>query len=127
MKGHTYLSFRRGKGPRTRLPSNPTSDEFRDAYQAAMRGDKPAKPAGRAPAAPGTIEALVQSYLRSPEYVELRATTKQGYSSRIEAIRTKHGHRTIAGLNPVRIRTAFLEPLAGKPGARLALLKMLPS
>src|SRR5450631_4633168 len=27
VKGHTYLSFRRGKGPRVRLPKDPTSEE----------------------------------------------------------------------------------------------------
>ena len=74
---------------------------------------------------PGTIGALVVSYLRSPEYVELRDTTKKGYVSRIEAIRTKHGHRSVAGLTAERIKTAFLDPYAGKPGARLAILKML--
>ncbi|TXM72899.1 tyrosine-type recombinase/integrase [Methylobacterium sp. WL12] len=125
VKGNTYLSFRRGKGTRIRLPADPTSTEFQDAYRAALIGQTPAKTAGRTAAAPGTIEALVQSYLRSPEYVELRATTKQGYRSRIEMIRTKHGHRTIAGLTASRISAAFLEPLAGKPGARLSLLKML--
>jgi hypothetical protein len=28
VKGHTYLSFRLGKGPRIRLPDDPTSQEF---------------------------------------------------------------------------------------------------
>jgi hypothetical protein len=36
VKGHTYLSFRRGKGPRVRLPKDPTSEEFMAAYQAAL-------------------------------------------------------------------------------------------
>jgi integrase len=57
--------------------------------------------------------------------VELRASTKKGYYSRIETIRTKHGHRTVAGLTAERIKSAFLDPYAGKPGARLAMLKML--
>jgi hypothetical protein len=35
IKGHTYLSFRRGKGARIRLPNDPTSEEFMAAYQAA--------------------------------------------------------------------------------------------
>jgi enterobacteria phage integrase len=32
VKGHTYLSFRRGKGQRIRLPNDPTSPEFMTAY-----------------------------------------------------------------------------------------------
>jgi hypothetical protein len=55
----------------------------------------------------------------------LRTTTKKGYASRIETIRTKHGHRSVAGLTADRIKTAFLDPYAGRPGARLAMLKML--
>ena len=30
VKGHAYLSFRIGKGPRTRPPDDPTSQELRD-------------------------------------------------------------------------------------------------
>ncbi len=39
VKGHTYLSFRIGQGPRIRLPDNPKSPEFRQAYAAAMAGE----------------------------------------------------------------------------------------
>ena len=101
------------------------SDAFRDAYEAAKAGTVVPKRPKPTEAAPRSIEALVVSYLKSPEYRELRDTTKKGYRSRIEAIRTKHGHRPVAGLTPERIKVAFLDPLAGKPGARLSLLKML--
>ena len=57
--------------------------------------------------------------------MELRDTTKTGYRSRIEALRTGHGHRSVAGLTRERILTGILGPYAGKPGARLAILKML--
>ena len=96
------------------------------AYAAAYAGGpKPRKGADRVLPEAGTIGALVVSYLRSPEFVELRDTTKKGYVSRIEAIRTKHGHRSVAGLSAERIKTAFLDPYVGKPGARLAILKMM--
>jgi enterobacteria phage integrase len=36
VKGHTYLSYRRGKGPRIRLPNDPTTSAFMEAYQAAL-------------------------------------------------------------------------------------------
>jgi len=39
-----YLSFRIGKGPRIRLPDDPSSQEFRDAYVAAMAGETTTKP-----------------------------------------------------------------------------------
>jgi hypothetical protein len=63
VKGHTYLSFRLGKGPRIRLPDDPTSQEFRDAYAAAMAGET-SKPTVKKDA-PGTIGALIASYKAS--------------------------------------------------------------
>jgi enterobacteria phage integrase len=123
--GEVRVYGRRGRGPRVPLPADITSDEFREAYAAFLAGDAASARPKRERAAPGTIAALIESYMRSSAYVELRATTKKGYASRIEALRTKHGHRTVAGLTPERINVAILEPYAGKPGARLSILKML--
>ena len=39
VKNKNYYSFRIGKGPRIRLPDDPTSEEFRTAYAAAMVGE----------------------------------------------------------------------------------------
>lgn len=123
--GRLRTYYRAGKGQRVALPNDPTSDAFHEAYQAACAGRAPAKRPGRQTPADGTIAALVVSYLKSPEYVELRATTKKSYATPIETIRTKHGHRTVAGLTADRIKTAFLDPYAGRPGARLHMLKTL--
>ena len=125
VKGHTYLSFRRGKGPRTRLPNDPTSDEFVAAYQAALLGQLAPIRDRFVPAAPGTIAALVASYLKSAAYVGLRETSKAGYISRLEMLRTEHGHRTVAGLTRERIITGILQPFADRPGAALDTLKKL--
>jgi integrase len=125
VKGHVYYSFRRGKGPRIRLPGVPGTDEFNEAYAACLAGEMSKPKARREAIKPGSIAALVASYLRSPEYADLRETTKVGYASRIEALRTKHGHRSVAGLNRARIITGILQPYADRPGARLAILKML--
>ncbi|NJL08786.1 MAG: tyrosine-type recombinase/integrase [Methylacidiphilales bacterium] len=125
VKGHTYLSFRRGKGPRIRLPGDPTSEEFRVAYQAALAGETEPKTAANTGIAPGTIAALIVSYMKSRAYTGLRPTTKAGYVSRIETLRTDHGHRTVAGLTQERINNGILGPYADRPGAALSLLKML--
>ena len=77
------------------------------------------------PPAPGTIAALIVSYMRSDAYRTLRATTKKGYSSRIEALRTNHGHRHVSGMTRERIEAGILSPYHGRPGAALSLLKML--
>jgi hypothetical protein len=38
VRGHTYLSFRRGKGSRIRLPNDSSSEDFMVAYRAALLG-----------------------------------------------------------------------------------------
>jgi enterobacteria phage integrase len=125
VKGHTYLSFRRGKGARIRLPGDPTSQDFIAAYEAALLGESGSGRIHFERAAPGSVAALIASYMKSPEYMRLRETTKVGYSTRLEILRTKHGHRTVAGLSRQRIVTGILQPYADKPGAALSILKML--
>lgn len=123
--GKVRVYFRRGKGARVALPSVIGSDEFEEAYAAALAGQVAAKRARREPDQPGTIGALISSYFRSASYVELRDTTKAGYRSRMEALRAAHGHRTVNGLNRERIVTRILQPYVGKPGAALDTLKKL--
>jgi integrase len=124
VKGHTYLSFRLGKGPRIRLPGDPTSQEFRDAYAAAMAGETAVKPSIKKDA-PGTIGALIASYKASGQFTGLGETSKTGYMSRLESIRVDHGHRAVAGLTKDRIQTFILDPFADRPGAALDTIKKL--
>jgi enterobacteria phage integrase len=124
VKGHTYLSFRIGKGPRTRLPSDPATQEFRNAYAAAMTGDVHKRPLVTADK-PRSIGALIESYMRSGLFVGLRGTSKTGYMSRLKTIREQHGHRAVAGLNRERINTIILQPYADRPAACLDTLKKL--
>jgi integrase len=124
VKGHTYLSFRIGKGPRIRLPDDPTSQEFRDAYAAAMAGETPTKPQIKVDP-PGSIGALIASYKASGAFKGPRDTSKVGYMSRLETIRVDHGHRSVAGLTKERIKTFILDPLVDRPGAALDTLKKL--
>src|ERR1700745_518318 len=87
VKGHTYLSFRIGKGPRIRLPGDPTSAEFREAYAAAMAGETSTVRGDPKTDAPGTIGALIASYMASVSFIGLRATSKKGYQTRLNQIR----------------------------------------
>lgn len=126
VKGHTYLSFRRGKGPRIRLPSDPTTAEFMNAYQAALTG-QPAPAARHAitRAAPGSVAALISSYKSSAEYIALRSTSKLQYDHRLETMREDHGHRSVVGLTRERINVGILQPFADRPGSALDTLKKL--
>lgn len=123
--GKLRVYYRKARGPRVALPDSIGSDEFNLAYQAALSGQIQAKRERRQPEKPDTIAALITSYKRSAGYIALRQTTKVGYTSRIETLRTKHGQRTVSGLNRQRIVTGILQPYADRPGAALAILKML--
>ena len=124
VKGHTYLSFRIGKGKRIRLPDDPTSQEFRDAYTAAMAGNTAARPTIKTDAQ-GTIGALIAAYKASGQFKALSETSKVGYTTRLEIIRVEHGHRAVAGLTKDRIQEKILHPLIDRPGAGLDTLKKL--
>jgi hypothetical protein len=123
--GKLRVYFRKGKGGRIALPTSIGSEEFNSAYQAALSGQLAPAQARHSRPAPGTIAALVISYMRSAAYIGLRDTTKAGYASRIEILRTQHGHRTVAGLTRERMVTGILQPYADRPGAALGALKML--
>jgi integrase len=123
--GKVRVYFRRQRGPRLRLPDKMGSDEFNAAYHAALTGQFDPLQQRHVRAAPGTIGALIISYMLSAAYIGLRETSKTGYRSRIEMLRAKHGHRSIVGLSRERITTGILQPYADRPGAALATLKML--
>ncbi len=118
--GRLRVYFRNGKGPRTPLPADIGSEAFNSEYLVALAGESEAKGRPRpAHAAPASIAALINSYVRSAAYVGLRQTTKAGYVSRIEALRKDHGHRAVAGLTRERIINGILQPYAGRPGAAI--------
>jgi enterobacteria phage integrase len=123
--GKLRVYFRQARGQRIALPASVGSEEFNAAYQAALLGQPVPVRDRFVRAAPGTLAALVASYLKSAEYIGLRATTKMGYMSRLETLRTEHGHRTVAGLSRERIITGILQPYADRPGAALDTLKKL--
>src|SRR6476660_1229875 len=58
VKGHVYLSFRRGKGERVRLPDDPNSEKFKAAYAAALAGNVHRE--GPKKDDSGTIGALIE-------------------------------------------------------------------
>ena len=123
--GKVRVYFRRGKGRRIALPATIGSDEFDAAYQAALAGQLVLSRGKHARPASGSIGALVVSYMRSSAYLGLRDTTRVAYSSPIETLRTKHGHRSVVGLTRQRIASGILQPYADRPGAALSILKIL--
>jgi hypothetical protein len=124
VRGHVYFSFRIGKGQRIRLPSDPTSEKFKQAYAAALVGEANARPKPQKDA-PGSIGGLIASYYQSEAFRTLGEGSKSSYRSRLEQMRRNHGHRAVAGLTKERIEEKILKPLANKPGAKIDTLKKL--
>jgi len=124
VRGHVYLSFRVGKGPRTKLPNDPTSDEFKIAYAAAVAGQVAKRPSIKKDTA-RSIGSLVTSYLSSDAFASLSDGSKGGYRSRLDQIKRDHGHRAVAGLTKDRIEEKILKPLHNKPGAKIDTIKKL--
>ncbi len=73
--GRTVWYFRRGKGPRTRLPGEYDSPEFMAAYHAALAGT--AVKQVRATAKPNTLRWLVDRYRESSDFIRLAPSTKR--------------------------------------------------
>ena len=125
--GKKRFYFRRDKrSPRIPLPSSIGSPEFMEAYKSALDGALAQRRSSSPAQTPkDSIAALIKSYMRSTAFLELRPTTKPGYLSRLEALRRDHGERSVSGMTRERIATTILGPYVNRPGARLAILKML--
>lgn len=72
--GKTVWYFRRGNGPRTRLPGEYESEEWLQAYRAAFNGDE-AKPAPTV--SQGSLRWLVDRYQESGRFKRLSPETQE--------------------------------------------------
>jgi integrase len=122
--GRIRVYGRRGKGPRVPLPSNIGSDAFNESYSAFLSGELTRARPKRADPKPGTIAALVTSYLASRDFRELRVSTKRSYGPRLEELRTAHGHRTVSGMRRAGV-DFILAPYADRPGSLALVQKVL--
>lgn len=73
--GKVKFYFRRFKGPRIRLPDDPTSKEFDDAYVRALSG-KPALPPESPNEAAKSLRWLVERYKESRDWSSLGDSTR---------------------------------------------------
>lgn len=110
-----YYFERRGF-KRVPLPGLPGSDEFMDAYRAALAGQTPlAIGAGRTKA--GSIGALIVAYYGSSvQFCSLGASTQRAYRNILERFRIEHGDKLVAGLQRNHIN-AMVADKVKKPTA----------
>lgn len=118
----------RARGVDTYLPYPPIGPDFEKAYAQAMAGivDFRAN-IGASRTRPGTVDALVVSYYRSPEFAGLAASTRQTYRRIIERFRAEHGKRLVRDLQREHVK-AIIGRMADRPQAgnrQLSIFKIL--
>jgi integrase len=74
------------------LPGIPGSQEFMDAYHAALGTplERPARQGG-----PGTVAALIVDYLRGPAFSNLKPSSRKSYRMVLDRFGRMHGHRLV--------------------------------
>lgn len=77
--GKIRFYFRRGKGPRVRLPDDLQSDEFRSAYEAALAG-KFSRDQRIVRVPSDTLQWLVERYMESGKWQSLAPATRKQQS-----------------------------------------------
>lgn len=103
-KGRTYYYFRRGE-TYERLPSDPDSQEFDEAYWAIRSGRSKKK-------TKTTFETLIVSYYQTPEFKDRKPRVRQEYRRTLELIREKNGAKDFTKLrrrDVIAARDAYAE------------------
>lgn len=117
--GHLRRYFRKD-GRRVRLPGAPGSDEFMEAYRAALAGIEPRTPSPGA----GTVAAAVAGFLASATFQALAPDTQRQRRRILERLREKHGTKRVATIRDRDIEH-MLEAKAATPEAARNLMKAL--
>lgn len=112
-KGREYYYFQSGRGTETagkrvRLPNDPQSVSFWQAYEELAGQDQSVEPQPEA----GTIDALIQAYRTSPEYECRKPRTKEEYSRHMRTLSEILGPlnvRTIRPKHVLQLRDSFAD------------------
>lgn len=99
--GRTVWYFRRGKGPRIRLPGAYGSPEFKAAYESALTGTK-IDPTPEAPRK--TLRWLVDRYYESKRFTGYAKNTKNNIRSMLETVCETGGKMNYAAIDAKDIR-----------------------
>jgi integrase len=123
--GRKRVRFRKA-GFSTYLTGIPWSEDFMRQYAAALEGVQAQTNnmgAGMR-TMPGSVNALIVSYYRSPEFRGLKASTQTVRRNVIERFRNEHGTKPVARLGRGHIKE-IIGAKAGTPEAANNLLKVL--
>ena len=124
--GKRRVRFRKG-GFSTYLTGIPWSEDFMRQYAAAQEGvEKRSENVGaELRTKPGSLNELIVAYYRSPGFLDLKASTKDGRRGIIEAFRKLYGDLPIAKLTRKNVEQIIGEKHKTGPNAANNLLKVL--
>ena len=122
--GVRRVRFRK-EGFSTYLKGTPWSPVFMEQYALALDSLKEqANSAGAERTLPGSLNALIVKYYRSPEFRGLKASTQTARRSIIESFRRQHGTKPVARLTRAHVKD-IIGAKADTPEAANSLLKVL--
>lgn len=110
--GKVLLYFRVDKGPRVRLPDDPSSHEF-DAAYADCLAKKP-RPKSKVPASAKTIRWLVERYMESGAWRTLAVGTRRQRSNIFKHVVEQNGEVPFAAITAKHIRNR-MDKMADTP------------
>jgi integrase len=124
-RGNRYVRFRKGAFT-TNLTGIPWSEDFMRQYATALEGvnSKATGNIGAERTRPGSFNALVVSYYRSPDFLGLKPNSKMHRRNIIERFRHEHGDKPINRLTRAHIME-IIGAKANTPASANNLLKVL--
>jgi len=111
--GRVRRYVRKG-GKQVRLSGTPGSPEFMEAYQAGL-GIRPT-PIVTTHHREGTLAALVERFLRSAEFINLKAGSQKTYQKALRPVLAAHGHRLVGDLEIDKARKVIEDIGTRAPG-----------
>lgn len=123
--GRVVWYFRRGDGPRVRLPGDYESPEWSAAYARALTASE--QPAPPAPSATGTVRWLVDEYRRSPGFRQLGPSTRRVRERLLERLLDDNGDVLLIDIDRAALIAARDKRAKGgeAPEAGNAFLKLM--
>ena len=122
--GKRRVRFRKA-GFSTYLHGIPWGEEFMREYGLALEGvQEQANSVGGERTIPGSMNALIVKYYRSPEFRGLKASTQAARRGILEPFRSQHGTKPVARLTRSHVKD-IIGAKADTPEAANSLLKVL--
>lgn len=118
--GKVRYRFRKRGLPTYHFKSEPGTPEFLEEWQAA----RSAAPSPARVAAPGSYDALISSFYRTPRWLAMKPSSQKTYRGIIEAFRAKNGGKDARRITAAAI-DAKLGSMADTPAAANNLRKTL--